>query len=235
MRIDAAKTILILGGTAEASVLAGDLSKKPELRVITSLAGRTSSPLAIAGEVRKGGFGGVEGLASYLAAEKIDLLIDATHPFASQISANAVKAARLASIRLEQIERPPWQAQNNDNWQSVPSLEVAAMALPVGARTFLALGRQHLEAFFGRDDVHFVVRMVDPPKNPLPFKQYELMVAHAGKDETSETALFKSHDLTHLVCRNSGGKRGLAKLAAARILGIQVIMIERPVAVIIAD
>lgn len=109
------------------------------------------------------------------------------------------------------------------------------MALPVGARAFLALGRQHLEAFFGRDDVHFVVRMVDPPKNPLPFKQHELIVAHAGKDETSETALFKSHDLTHLVCRNSGGKRGLAKLAAARILGIQVIMIERPVAVIIAD
>jgi precorrin-6A/cobalt-precorrin-6A reductase len=228
MHIDTAKNILILGGTAEAAALAQKLSQSRDLRIITSLAGRTMSPLELAGEVRTGGFGGAEGLAAYLIAENIDLLIDATHPFAAQISANAVKAVQLTDIRFEKVTRRPWHALKNDNWQSVPNLEAAAIALPKGAKAFLALGHQYLEAFFPRDDVHFTVRMVDAPENPLPFKHHDLILAHAGKNEASETALFEHHKVTHLVCRNSGGKRGSAKLAAARSMGIKVIMIERP-------
>jgi precorrin-6A/cobalt-precorrin-6A reductase len=228
MQIEGAKSILILGGTAEASALAEKLNTNKNLRVITSLAGRTSRPLAIAGESRSGGFGGVDGLVSFLVLEKIDLLIDATHPFAERISANAAKAASLAGVRLERLERPPWQPLPEDNWHMVASVEAAASALPGGARAFLALGRQHLEAFFGRDDVHFVVRMVDAPASPLPFKHHDLILAHAGLDETAESALFRRFDINHLVCRNSGGLRGMAKIAAARGMRLPVIMIEQP-------
>ncbi len=227
MRIDQAKSILVLGGTAEAASLAKKLVANRDLRVITSLAGRTQRPAAIEGEVRSGGFGGVDGLCAYLDAEKIDLLIDATHPFAKQISAHARAAAFRTGIRLECVERPPWMPQKGDNWISVAGPDDAALALPSAARAFLALGRQHLEAFYARDDVHFVVRMVDAPPALLPFKNHELILARAGHDKACERALFQSYKISHLVCRNSGGARGSAKLAAARSLGLPVIMIER--------
>lgn len=222
------RTILILGGTRDAADLASRLAARPGTRVISSLAGRTRAPKAIAGESRIGGFGGADGLAAYLAAEKIDLVIDATHPFAETISANAARASKNAGVALLRLVRPAWKPEPVDDWLPVPSLDAAAAALPSGARVFLALGSQHLAAFAGRGDVHFVIRMVDPPQKPLLLARYDLVIGKPSADPAEEAALFRRHAVTRIVCRNSGGAGAYAKLVAARELKLPVIMIERP-------
>ncbi len=214
-----AETILILGGTKEAAALAAELvSQHPDWRVITSLAGRTKEPKPVAGEVRIGGFGGAEGLAAYLRREHITSLIDATHPFAAQISANAKRAAEQTGIPLDIRTRPPWKKQPGDNWLEVSSLEQARDALPPGARVLLALGSQHIAPFASRADVHFIVRMVDKPEQPLALPDHELVIGMPG-DVAAETALLKRHGVTHIVCRNSGGDGAYAKVEAAQADG----------------
>ena len=150
------RTILILGGTAEAAKLA-TLLQAPRRRVISSLAGRTLAPGKIEGDVRIGGFGGARGLANYLAEEKIRLLIDATHPFATQISDNAIIAAAKTDTPFVRLERPPWQAIPGDKWILVGSLQQAAEAIPLQSRVLLALGKQHIAAFTANNNVHFVL------------------------------------------------------------------------------
>lgn len=221
------KTILILGGTREAAELARRLSTFPDHRVISSLAGRTISPAALPGETRIGGFGGAKGMAAFILAEGVDLLIDATHPFAERISANAALAARETGVKLLSLLRPPWAPEAGDRWQSVASLEAAAAALPAGARAFLALGSQHLPAFAARTDVAFVLRMVDAPAEP-PLGGATIELGRPSRDPAAEAALFRAHAISHLVCRNSGGEGASAKLAAARRLALPVVMIERP-------
>jgi precorrin-6A/cobalt-precorrin-6A reductase len=218
--------ILILGGTAEARLLAAQLIEEGH-SVTTSLAGRTVDPVLPEGEVRIGGFGGADGLAAYLRDEQFDRMIDATHPFARRISENAIKASAISGIPLEQRLRPRWQKQPGDRWKSVATLEAAAEALPQGATVFLALGRQYLDAFIGRDDCHFVIRMVDPPETPLGFSDHMLVLGRPASDPDREADLFTAHGITHLVCRNSGGPAGYAKIIAARRLALPVIMIER--------
>lgn len=218
--------ILILGGTAEARLLAAQLIEEGH-SVTTSLAGRTVDPVLPEGEVRIGGFGGAEGLAAYLREEQFDRMIDATHPFARRISENAIKASAISGIPLEQRLRPRWQKQPGDRWKSVATLEAAAEVLPQGATVFLALGRQYLDAFTGRDDSRFVIRMVDPPETPLGFADYTLVLGKPASDPDREADLFTAHGITHLVCRNSGGPAGYAKIIAARRLALPVIMIER--------
>lgn len=218
--------ILILGGTAEAVALARELTARG-LPVLTSLAGRTRNPAQVAGETRIGGFGGVDGLAAYLAENSVAVLVDATHPFAAQISANAEAAARRTPTPRIRLERPAWQTTAGDRWIDVGSGQAAANALPEGARAFLALGRQQIAPFAARPDLHFIVRTVDPPSAPLPFADHELILAKPG-DVEAETALLRDKAITHLVCRNSGGKASFAKIAAARALGIPVVMIRRP-------
>jgi precorrin-6A/cobalt-precorrin-6A reductase len=223
-----AETILILGGTKEAAVLAAELvAAHPDWRIITSLAGRTKEPKPVAGEVRIGGFGGAEGLADYLRRERITSLIDATHPFASQISANAKRAAALADIPLETRTRPPWQKQPGDLWLEFTTLEEARDAIPPAARVLLALGSQHIAPFTARADVHFLVRMVDPPDQPLKLPDHELVIGLPG-DVEAETALLKRHGITHIVCRNSGGDGAYAKIAAARRNSVTVHLIALP-------
>ncbi len=217
--------ILILGGTAEAAELATKLVHAGN-HVTTSLAGRTHTPAKVEGKMRIGGFGGVEGLADYLQRQRITKLIDATHPFARQISQNAAAAAELAGICLECHIRAPWSKSDGDRWTSVASLEQACDAIPAGARAFLALGSQHIEPFARRTDIHFVVRMVDQPANRLPFADYTAVVGKPG-DKEAEAALLRQHRITHLICRNSGGAAGYAKIAAAREAGLPVIIIER--------
>ncbi len=228
MNSRSSKTILILGGTAEGASLARKLSRQPQNRVISSLAGRTDKPFKLPGEVRIGGFGGVVGLANYLKTENIDELVDATHPFARQISQHAKKACELVGVKRTRINRPPWTPHSGDNWQSVADIAEAANTLPAGAKVFLALGSQRLDAFFGRDDVYFTVRMVDAPAKVLPFKHLSLVLGLPSKSIAAERTLFQEHNISHLVCRNSGGSRGLVKISAALELGIQIIMIERP-------
>jgi precorrin-6A/cobalt-precorrin-6A reductase len=220
-----AETVLILGGTKEAAVLAAELVRdQPNWRIITSLAGRTKEPLPLAGEVRIGGFGGTQGLADYLRREHITRLIDATHPFAQQISVNAKTAAELTGIPLEVRTRQPWQKQPGDLWIDVNSLEAARDAIPSGARVLLALGSQHIALFADRMDVHFVVRMVDPPEKALALPDHEMVIGMPGTMD-DETELLKLHEITHILCRNSGGAGAYAKIAAARALGLPAIVI----------
>ncbi len=224
---DKTETVLILGGTKEAAALASELvAAHPHLRVITSLAGRTKEPKPVAGEVRIGGFGGAQGLAHYLRREHITRLIDATHPFALQISANAKRATELTGIPLETRTRPPWRKQPGDNWLEVASLEEARDAIPSGARVLLALGSQHIAIFASRADVHFIVRMVDPPEEPLALPDHELVIGLPG-DVAAETALLRRHGVTHVVCRNSGGDGAYAKVEAARGMEVAILMITR--------
>lgn len=222
------ETILILGGTREAVELAARLvAAKPGARVVTSLAGRTREPAPVAGALRVGGFGGVEGLAAWLGDKSVTALIDATHPFAETISSNAAAAAAATGIPLLRLARPAWSREPGDSWTEVESLSAAAEALPMGAVVLLALGRQYLAPFAARTDCRFIVRMVDPPETPLPFAA-DLVLGKPSTDPAEEAALFRRHALTHLVCRNSGGAGAYAKIVAARDLALPVIMVGRP-------
>ncbi len=227
MKVDPPKTILLLGGTAEAVALAKTLHSQPKTRVIYSLAGLTKKPTVFDGETRIGGFGGVAGMIGYIANEQVDEVVDATHPFATQISSNAIEASKLAGIPIKRIVRPPWSPTPDDDWQSVENLKAAARILPTGANAFLALGSQHLEEFYARQDVFFTVRMIELPKQPMSFKHIYLIISRPQISIQAEKELFEDRQISHLVCRNSGGKQGLIKLTAARQLGIKVIMIER--------
>ncbi|MGH7003760.1 MAG: cobalt-precorrin-6A reductase [Alphaproteobacteria bacterium] len=220
------RPILILGGTAEAAKLAAILVTQGH-RVISSLAGRTRHPGPIQGEVRMGGFGGAEGLAAYIGREAVALLVDATHPFATRISDNAIAAAAATGIAFVRLERPAWHAGPGDRWMMVATLDQAAAAIPAGARVLLALGKQHIAGFSSRSDVHFLARMIDPPAAPLGLADFELELSRPGTPD-EEAAFLAAKGITHIVCRNSGGSASHAKLAAARDLGLPVIMIERP-------
>lgn len=219
--------ILILGGTAEAADLAARLVAEGKVDVLTSLAGRTANPAPIAGAIRIGGFGGPEGLARFIAENRIDRVIDATHPFATRISENARLACERTGIPLERLDRPSWVRDDKDRWIEVDTLEEAAAALPDGACAFLALGRQYLSAFEKRDDCHFVIRMVDPPEKTLGFRHFELILGKPSGDPRLEAELLKQYRITHLVCRNSGGNAGYGKILAARELALPVVLIRR--------
>lgn len=224
-----AETFLVLGGTAEANKLVAALrAARPDARIILSLAGRTTTPVLPAGcEIRVGGFGGSDGLAEYLRQEAVTWVLDATHPFAAGISRNAIRAVDTAGTRRIVLVRPPWVPEQGDRWTSVACLAGARDALPANARPFLALGRQHLAPFAARPDLHPVVRMIEAPVPPLPFPA-EIVLARPSADVGQEAALLRRLAVTHLVCRNSGGSASFAKIAAARVLGLEVIMIDRP-------
>lgn len=223
---EAPRKILILGGTREAAELADGLVAEGN-DVTTSLAGRTKEPAPLAGKVRTGGFGGAEGLAAFLKDGGYELLIDATHPFAVRISANARSAAELAGVRLDVRVRSPWLREAGDRWIEVATLEAARDAIPPGARVLLALGSQHIAPFAERGDVHFVVRMVDPPQAPLALPDHTLVLGKPGATADTEKELFTQYAITHLVCRNSGGTGAHAKIVAARNLGLPVIIVSR--------
>ncbi|MBB3999653.1 cobalt-precorrin-6A reductase [Aureimonas pseudogalii] len=222
------EAILLLGGTSEATILAQRIAReRPGDRLVVSLAGRTLAPDRGEGETRIGGFGGAAGLAAFLVTERMTRLVDATHPFAAGISRNAVAAATRVDIPLLTLLRPPWTRAPDEHWIEVACLKAACDALPAGARPFLALGRQHIAPFRHRPDLAPVLRMVDPPTEPLPFAA-KLVIGRPGQSVEAEAALLCEHAVTHLVSRNSGGARSHAKIAAARLLGIPVVMIARP-------
>ena len=219
--------ILLLGGTKEAAILAETLVSEGQ-EVITSLAGRTREPKSVAGQSRVGGFGGAEKLAEWITQNAITRVIDATHPFATQISKNAAIACKIAGIPLQKQTRQPWQAKPGDNWLEVDTLQQAAKAIPAQARVLLALGSQHLSAFSSRDDVHFVVRMVDAPQTPPELSDHQVILGRPSADWHQEAELLKKHNISHVVCRNSGGSGAYAKIIAARELAIPVIIIKMP-------
>ncbi len=227
-RLGRTRRVLILGGTAEARRLAALLAEVPLLQVTTSLAGRVTTPVTHAGEVRSGGFGGPEGLARWLRDQGTDALVDATHPFAEVISRNAVCAAAEARTPLVAVRRPGWVQGPRDDWRSVGSLGEAAALLPeVGTRIFLTTGRQGLPAFAALDDLWFLIRSVDPPEPPIP-RHAQVLLARGPFTVQDELALLRAHQIDVVVTRDSGGAATAAKLAAARTLGTPVVVIRRP-------
>ncbi|CCK25933.1 Precorrin-6A reductase [Streptomyces davaonensis JCM 4913] len=220
--------VLILGGTTEARELAAVLTAFPGVRVTTSLAGRVSRPGTVTGEVRIGGFGGAEGLARWLREERVDALVDATHPFAAGITANAARAAAATGVPAVVLRRLGWEPGPEDRWHPVPSLDAAADLLPsLGRRVFLTTGRLGLAAFAHLTDLHFVVRSVEPPEPPLP-PRTEVLLARGPFTVDDETALLSAHCVDVLVTKDSGGSATSAKLTAARQLALPVVVVRRP-------
>ncbi len=222
------RNILILGGTTEASALAARLADLGEEATL-SYAGRVEEPKAQPVPTRTGGFGGAEGLAAYLRDDEVTHLIDATHPFAAQMSRNAVEAARATGVALIAHTRPAWRPVPGDDWTTVPDIAAAVAALGGPARrVFLALGRMHVDAFAAQPQHHYLLRLVDPPEVSPILPQHEIVVARGPFDTESDRALMEAHRTELLVAKNAGGKGASAKLAAARALGVPVLMIDRP-------
>lgn len=221
--------ILILGGTTEARELAALLAGRADLSVTLSLAGRTENPVRQPVPVRVGGFGGAEGLARYLGGEHIDLLIDATHPYAARISANAAAAAMAAGVPLLALRRSAWERVEGDRWTLVSDAAAAAVALgAVARRVFLALGRQEVGPFEAAPQHAYIIRSVDPITPPLGVPDATYLLARGPFREADERALLRAHRIDALVAKNSGGSATYGKIAAARALGIEVILIDRP-------
>ncbi|QEU91264.1 cobalt-precorrin-6A reductase [Streptomyces kanamyceticus] len=222
--------VLILGGTTEARRLAELLAGEAGLRVTSSLAGRVAAPRLPPGEVRVGGFGGVDGLADWLREHRVDALIDATHPFAGTISANAAAAAALAHVPPLALRRPGWVAADGDDWRPVGSLEEAARALPgLGSRVFLTTGRMGLAAFAGPElaGLWFLVRSVDAPERPIPAR-VEVLLDRGPFTLDGERELLRRHRIDVVVTKDSGGSATAPKLVAAREAGVPVVVVRRP-------
>lgn len=220
--------VLILGGTAEARELAVACAGRPGVQTVTSLAGVVSVPARPAGQFRTGGFGGPDGLAAYLQAERIDALVDATHPFAAAMTGSAVAATRRTGIPFLVLRRPSWTSRDGDAWRRVPSAAAAAAVVPqLGERVFLTTGRLSLAAFAAVDRCWFLARSVEPPAPPLPAR-LEVLLDRGPFALTAERTLLDRYRIDVLVTKDSGGRSGEAKLTAARERGIPVVMVDRP-------
>ncbi|WP_294352614.1 cobalt-precorrin-6A reductase [uncultured Sphingomonas sp.] len=220
--------LLILGGTTEASALAGACAVRG-VEAVLSYAGRTAAPAKQAVPVRVGGFGGVAGLAAYLRGERITQLVDATHPFAAQMSAHAVAAAERASVPLIALTRPAWTPVAGDRWMHVPDVVAAVAALAGPARrVMLALGRMHVAAFAAQPQHHYLLRFVDRPDTVPPLPDHDLVIDRGPFDVDSDRRLMADHRIDLVVAKNAGGSGASAKIAAARALGLAVLMIDRP-------
>ena len=220
-------TILILGGTAEARELAAALGAASE-DVLTSLAGRVSKPALPVGRVRIGGFGGADGLAEFLMANRIAAVVDATHPFAAQISTNAAAAAARTGTPLLRLERPGWHDHPLEKaWTWVPDVPAAMVAADAARRPFLTTGRQSLEAFLRWDDRPALVRVVEPPAFTLP-DAWTMIISRGPYHYQEELQLMIEYSIDTLITKDSGGAHTVAKLEAAHDLALQVLIIQRP-------
>lgn len=221
-------TILILGGTREARDLAAQLTERG-LPVVTSLAGRVSNPALPVGEVRVGGFGGVDGLAAHLAEAGVRAVVDATHPFAATISQNAVAACEQDGVPLVRLVRPGWETRPDArDWVWVDDISQACAAMELlGERPFLTSGRQGLDHFAAWRDRWALVRVVEPLE-PGAWPAWTVLTTRGPFDLDHEMALLRDHDIDVLVTKNSGGALTEPKLDAAARLGVGVVMVRRP-------
>jgi precorrin-6A/cobalt-precorrin-6A reductase len=220
--------VLILGGTSEAIALATQAAQHPDLEIITALAGRTQHP-QVPGQVRLGGFGGAAGLADYLYSQKICALVDATHPFAAQMSWNAAAAAAITKIPHLILTRSPWQPVKGDRWIEVEDHEAAAAMLPeLANRVFLTIGRQELAAYEPLKALWFLMRMIDAPAPDAPIPPGQVVLARGPFTLDNERSLLLTYGIEAIVSKNSGGTATYPKLEAARELGLPVLMIQRP-------
>jgi precorrin-6A/cobalt-precorrin-6A reductase len=221
--------ILILGGTTEARLLAGKLAVRPDLDVMLSLAGRTRDPASQPVPVRVGGFGGADGLARHLVESGTTILIDATHPFAARISANAAAAAKQAGIPAIALRRPEWRPVQDDRWTMVESVEEAVAALgSEPRRVFVTLGRQELAPLLLAPQHFYLIRSVDPVEPPLDLPHANYLLARGPFPEAEERELLLTRGIDAILAKNSGGDATYGKIAAARALGVEVLMVRRP-------
>ncbi len=218
---------LILGGTADASLLAAEIARA-DIEAVYSYGGRTRAPADQPLPTRIGGFGGPSGLADYIRREGITHVIDATHPFAAEMSSNVVAACAETGAPLIALERAPWTKASGDNWIEVADVNAAAAALSEApARVFLAIGRQHIAPFATKPQHAYTLRFVDPPEAPLPFAA-DVIVSRGPFTLDGELETMRTRGIAWIVARNSGGDGARAKIDAARTLGLPVIMISRP-------
>jgi precorrin-6A/cobalt-precorrin-6A reductase len=221
--------ILLLGGTSEASKLASLLAGQSDLSTVMSFAGRTKSPRAPEIPTRTGGFGGVEGLKAYLEAERIDVLIDATHPFAERMSRHAVIAAARANIPLVRLSRPAWRPEASDRWIDVADMAAAAAALGCEPkRVFLTVGRLQIETFAAAPQHFYLIRAIEPlvPAPNLP--RHRVILGRGPFAVEAEEQLLREESIEIIVSKNSGGGATFGKVLAARALGLPVVMVARP-------
>ena len=219
------KRILILGGTGLARQLADALVGRG-YDVTSSLAGVTHSPLMPKGKLRVGGFGGVDGLLATLKAEKFDFVVDATHAFAARMSANAALVCGMVPVRLLRLEAPAWVAQAGDRWITVASIAAAVLALPLGAKVVVTVGRKEVGQFFARADLSGVARMIESSEIQAS-PQWQVLLERPPFTVAAEIDLHRASDAQFLISKNAGGSRP-AKLDAAAALGLPVIMVARP-------
>ena len=224
------KRLLILGGTGDAVKLASLTVDLPGLAVITALAGRTLTPTAVAGKVRLGGFGGEAGLVEYLQAESIDLVIDATHPFAAQISWHTAGATARVGIPRLMLVRPAWVRSPEDRWIEVESIAAAVASIPATtARIFVTIGRQQLLPFSSLTNKWCLIRSIDPPDPSILLPPGRLLLDRGPFSLESERRLLRDERIEAIVSKNSGGDATYAKIIAARELGLPVVMVQRPI------
>lgn len=221
--------VLVLGGTTEASALATLLAGDARFNATLSLAGRTSNPRPQPLATRVGGFGGIEGLARWLRDEKVDAVVDATHPYAARMSTNAVAACKQTGLPLGSIVRPPWRRLKDDSWRVVPTAEAAAAALGrTPLRVFLSLGRQDLHAFASAPQHRYIARTIEVPEQAALPPNLKILQARGPFDRDSEAKLLSDEEIDVIVSKNSGGTATYAKIEAARELDLPVILIARP-------
>lgn len=219
--------ILVFGGTGDAIDLANGLVRHGH-QVTTSLAGRTRKPRLPNGHIHKGGFGGTQGLVDFINRNGFEFIVDATHPFAAQMSTHIVDACVEMNMPMLRVVREAWQANVDDDWQHVSSIEAAAKQLPSGAHVLVTVGRQHIEPMVLRDDCKIFIRAIEHPEVILP-SHVCVILERPPFRLSDEMAFMREHEITHLVSKNAGGDQTAAKLEAARMVGAKVIMIERPI------
>jgi precorrin-6A/cobalt-precorrin-6A reductase len=221
--------ILVLGGTTEGRQLAERLAERPEFEATLSLAGRTERPISQPISYRRGGFGGIQGLAQWIETHRVQVVVDATHPFAAQISANAVAACAQTGVPLCVLTRAPWQKAPGDNWIEVSDMASAVRALgDAPKRVFLTVGRLSLPEFEAAPQHQYLIRSVDPPQPPPALPQSKLILDRGPFDTAAEIDLMRSHDIQIVVTKNSGGAATYGKIEASRALGLPVVIVQPP-------
>ena len=227
------RNILILGGTGDAIFIAEQLSEAPNLNIITSLAGATRNPRLPIGQARVGGFGGKEGLVDFLIKQEISLIIDATHPFSSQIKDNAIFAAKKLCLPLLHLIRDEWQLELGDQWYMVDNLQDASEKLQELSKTrkknaFLTIGRKDLAYFSNIKNCNFLIRSIEKPNILESFCCVKWIEGRGPFSSESELKLLTQEQVDIIITKNSGGLSGRSKLLAARTLGLPAIIVKQP-------
>lgn len=220
--------VLLLAGTSEAAEIAKHLVGCEQVSAVASLAGATRAPKSLGLPMRIGGFGGAEEFAAYLDDEGVDIVIDATHPFASRMTQRTLRICREAGVKYLLVQRPGWVPEAGDKWFPVKDIEAVKALIPAGSTVFLATGRQTLARFAGMRECRILCRVIDPPQLEFPFENGRFVVGRPPFSVQEEVDFFRLEGVDWIVVKNSGGERSKSKLIAARQLGLPVAMIERP-------